>query len=116
MRNKREHPTPTPKLSLTEKKNCYYLPGSSSSGYRALVSKNCAPHTWFGDISRRYKTCKYGSSFLIPFVSMQTAIQALLPLHSIPVRFYTKAGREQNTDCNKYVRLRALTGQPVGIL
>lgn len=33
---------------------------------------------------------------------MKTAKQALLHLHSIPVRFYTKAGRDQNTDCNKY--------------
>lgn len=35
---------------------------------------------------------------------MKIVIQALLPLHSIPVRFYTKAGRDQNTDCNKYLR------------
>lgn len=42
----------------------------------------------------------FSFSFLI---GVKAAIQALLHLHSMPEKSYTKAGRDQNTDCNKYL-------------
>lgn len=60
---------------------------------------------WFYDQQAVEDMPKDGSSlFFFLLFYMKAAEQALLLLHSIPVRFYTKAGRDQNTDCNNYLQ------------